>query len=793
MVEELSRSVPLGRDSFSSGGAIRSSTGDAVIGALDGFRKSMDLYGVSQVRAAGDQRRPRGPQRRRVPRSHPAAHRDRVRHHQRGGGGPAAVPGGARHARDARRVPRRAHAAARSRRRQHQPDAAAARRADPLRGLRARIDPHPPAARPAAPQPRRPDDAAPPLHLEHHRGNPGRGAAEPRSRTSSASAATCGSPRRRSSTPTTTGGPREIGRERFLAFCDEVARLDEDEPGRSLPAAAVEAETLLPALLVYRALVGGNRGPPDRRLRCLAAGRHAARRRRSRRAARAPRSSAARCWPAPSRSASATGSIATTASHVADLAVRLFDELVDEHGLGERERLLLQVAALLHDVGIYVSLRAHHKHSQYILAASQIFGLSDEETAIVVQHRPLSSPRPAAEDAPAVHRARPRGSPHRQQARGDPARRQRARRRTRAEGPGRAAGAHAARTGCCELEGDWRPDDGAAGRDARGRDMFAADYGRQLVIAPAQGHDRDRADSALFLNRELSWLAFNERVLEEAADPHDAAARAREVRGDRRVESRRVLHGPGRRGEARGRGGGRRRPTCRIDPVASSWRADPAARRTRSSRRCTGSCTTSCCRRWPGAASGSCRSGSLGRSRRAALGAFFRDAVLPVLTPLAIDVSRPFPLLASLSLNLALLLDAAAGETAAAAGDRAGARRPDPAGRRSRAADGYRLRAARGHHPRPPAAAVPGPGDARVGGHPPARDAELELDDEGGRTHLELVEREVRRRRRSDVVRLEVESSASEELVALLRQQLELEPDDVYAVPGRSICGCCSG
>ncbi len=83
------------------------------------------------------------------------------------------------------------------------------------------------------------------------------------------------------------------------------------------------------------------------------------------------------------RSDSGIDSIASTASHVAALATRLFDELGDEHGLGDRARLLLQVAAMLHDVGIYVSLRAHHKHSQYILAASQIFGLSDEETAIV--------------------------------------------------------------------------------------------------------------------------------------------------------------------------------------------------------------------------------------------------------------------------------------------------------------------------------------------------------------------------------------------------------------------------
>src|SRR4029077_7764990 len=69
--------------------------------------------------------------------------------------------------------------------------------------------------------------------------------------------------------------------------------------------------------------------------------------------------------------------------HVAMLAMRLFDEWQRDHGLSGRERLLLQVAALLHDIGIYVSLRAHHRHSQYLLAALPIFGLSDDETGVV--------------------------------------------------------------------------------------------------------------------------------------------------------------------------------------------------------------------------------------------------------------------------------------------------------------------------------------------------------------------------------------------------------------------------
>ena len=53
----------------------------------------------------------------------------------------------------------------------------------------------------------------------------------------------------------------------------------------------------------------------------------------------------------------------------------------------------------------------------------------------------------------------------------------------------------------------------------------------------------------------------------------------------------------------------------------------------------------------------------LNDSQRKVLSAFFAEAVLPVLTPLAIDVSRPFPLLSSLSLNVAVLLGAAPAES----------------------------------------------------------------------------------------------------------------------------------
>ena len=73
------------------------------------------------------------------------------------------------------------------------------------------------------------------------------------------------------------------------------------------------------------------------------------------------------------------------AEHVAALAVRLFDETQSEHGLEPRFRLLLRVAAILHEIGGFVSNRAHHKHSYYLIANSEVFGLRREEVQVAAQ------------------------------------------------------------------------------------------------------------------------------------------------------------------------------------------------------------------------------------------------------------------------------------------------------------------------------------------------------------------------------------------------------------------------
>jgi exopolyphosphatase/guanosine-5'-triphosphate,3'-diphosphate pyrophosphatase len=85
------------------------------------------------------------------------------------------------------------------------------------------------------------------------------------------------------------------------------------------------------------------------------------------------------------------------AKEAAGLALQLFDELLPEHQLGPRYRVLLEIGALLHEIGTFISAASHHKHSMYILANASIFGLGRRDSRIVANvaryHR-RSTPKP---------------------------------------------------------------------------------------------------------------------------------------------------------------------------------------------------------------------------------------------------------------------------------------------------------------------------------------------------------------------------------------------------------------
>jgi len=73
----------------------------------------------------------------------------------------------------------------------------------------------------------------------------------------------------------------------------------------------------------------------------------------------------------------------THARKVAELAHQLFESLQSLHRLPPALGKLLEAAAYLHDVGHYVSDTAHHKHSYYLVAHSDLPGFTDAERQIV--------------------------------------------------------------------------------------------------------------------------------------------------------------------------------------------------------------------------------------------------------------------------------------------------------------------------------------------------------------------------------------------------------------------------
>ena len=78
---------------------------------------------------------------------------------------------------------------------------------------------------------------------------------------------------------------------------------------------------------------------------------------------------------------------------------QLFDELARVHELPEEYRLWLEAAAMMNEVGKFMNHQGHNRHTQYIIANSEIFGFSPEQRLVVSAiARYLGKTRPAPMD-----------------------------------------------------------------------------------------------------------------------------------------------------------------------------------------------------------------------------------------------------------------------------------------------------------------------------------------------------------------------------------------------------------
>jgi exopolyphosphatase/guanosine-5'-triphosphate,3'-diphosphate pyrophosphatase len=71
------------------------------------------------------------------------------------------------------------------------------------------------------------------------------------------------------------------------------------------------------------------------------------------------------------------------ARHVARLATELFDGTLEVHGLGHHERELLELGAMLHDIGEHVSIEGHDKHTAYLIQHGRLRGFAPDEVAVL--------------------------------------------------------------------------------------------------------------------------------------------------------------------------------------------------------------------------------------------------------------------------------------------------------------------------------------------------------------------------------------------------------------------------
>ncbi len=83
-------------------------------------------------------------------------------------------------------------------------------------------------------------------------------------------------------------------------------------------------------------------------------------------------------------------------THVARLALSLFHQTRKLHKLSDGDAELLEYAALLHDIGFYISPHRHHRHTEYLIKSHAMTGFSKSEVqtiALTARHHRKAEPR----------------------------------------------------------------------------------------------------------------------------------------------------------------------------------------------------------------------------------------------------------------------------------------------------------------------------------------------------------------------------------------------------------------
>jgi len=289
---------------------------------------------------------------------------------------------------------------------------------------------------------------------------------------------------------------------------------------------------------------------------------------------------------------------------------------------------------------------------------------------------------------------------------------------------------------------------------------------------------RAKVPTERYLNREMSWIDFNERVLQLAEDPDMPVlerARFLSIFASNLDEFYQVRVAGLRRQEAAGLGATRSSDGLTAIEQLARIGERTATLALRHARLFLDEVVPALSAagvgivRWP----------ELDAAQSQALTAVFEEHIFPVLTPLAVDPGHPFPYISNLSLNLAVQI----ADPDSRRLHFARVKVPPLLGRFASPEEGVFVPledVIAAHLDRLfPGMRIVDHYDFRV-----TRNNDLEVDDDGAEDLLEALEETIRKRRFSPAVRLEVEEEMPDGILELLVRELQVQPSAVQRLPG---------